>query len=317
MMQSTTMKLVWPVRAICLFAVIVQAVSAAGGSGKCSRKCMTRVLEQYLDAVLKHDPAGAPLAPSFRYTENAEVVRPGDGLWKTASGLGKVQRRYIDPVNGQAVYFGHVIETGAAGDATNLAMLRIRVVDNKVIEGELVIGRRSDGLFNPDGLIANPPPDKPVSRRLRSSRVAMVAAAQSYFDGIQSHDSSRVLGMKGCERIENGVMTAGPTPGPAPFPSLAASGPPVKGDCGSFMEDFKATISEVNPRRFPVVDEQAGVVLGIVVFNRPPGAKRSDGAPFPRNLLTEILAIEGGRIRGIYAAMHYLSPDNPNAPGWD
>ena len=54
----------------------------------------------------------------------------------------------------------------------------------------------------------------------------------------------------------------------------------------------------------------------MVVFNRPPGAKRGDGTLFPRNLLTELFVVENGRIRGIYAAMHYLSPENPDAPGW-
>ncbi len=82
------------------------------------------------------------------------------------------------------------------------------------------------------------------------------------------------------------------------------------------MDIFKATIAAVDHRRFPVVDQQAGVVLGMVVFNRPPGAKRGDGSPFPRNLLTELFVVENGRIRGIYAAMHYLVPDNPEAPGW-
>ena len=32
-------------------------------------------------------------------------MKPGEGLWKSASALGKVQRRYLDPVTGQAAYF--------------------------------------------------------------------------------------------------------------------------------------------------------------------------------------------------------------------
>ena len=35
-----------------------------------------------------------------------------------------------------------------------------------------------------------------------------------------------------------------------------------------------AQISDVVHRRFPIVDEEAGVVIGMGVFNRPPGAKR-------------------------------------------
>ncbi len=291
--------------------VVLVSVSAwpLAAASKCDRPCLAKTLDEYLSAIVKHAPALAPLASNFRYTENANDVRPGDGLWKSATALGKIQRRYFDPINEQAVYFGHIEE----GSATSIATVRIRVVNKKITEGEVVIGRKSDGMFSADGLTANSPPEKPVAKGARSTREAMIVAAQSYFDGIQNHDSSRVLSAKGCVRIENGVMTAGPVPGPP----ASEAGPPIKGDCGSNMEDFKATIAAVDHRRYPVVDEEAGVVLGMVVFNRPPGAKRRDGTPFPRNLLTEIFAVENGRIRGIYAAMHYMTPDNPKAPGWE
>ena len=75
-------------------------------------------------------------------------------------------------------------------------------------------------------------------------------------------------------------------------------------------------ISGVSNRRFPVADEEAGVVIGMGVFNRPPGAARADGTLWPRNLLTEVFVVEDGRIRGIWAAMHYMTPDVPTAPGW-
>ena len=299
----------FPFVSMLVAAGVLAAPVASAASADCDRTCLRKTLDGYLDAVLKHDPSKAPLDASFRYTENASVVARGEGLWKTATALGKVQRRYVDPVTGQAVYFGHVNEDGGGGIAT----LRIRVVNRKVTEWELVIGRQIDGMFSADGLSANAPPAAPIAKEARSSREAMVAAAQSYFDGIERHDSSVVLGQKGCVRIENGVMTAGPIPSAN---TAATSGPPVIGDCGSHMENFKATIAAVDHRRFPVVDEEAGVVLGMVVFNRPPGAKRANGTPFPRNLLTELFVVENGRIRGIYAAMHYLVPDNPDAPAW-
>ena len=287
-----------------LISMLALLLPHAAAAANCDRACLKKTLDTYLDAVLKHDPSKAPLDAAFRYTENSAVIAPGEGLWKTATALGKVQRRYVDAVNGQAVYFGHIEQGGAAGIAT----LRIRVVNKKITEGELVIGQKADGMFSADGLVTNAPPEAPIAKAARSTRQAMVAAAQSYFDGIERHDSSVVLGQKGCVRIENGVMTAGPISEGGAFP--------VKGDCGSRMENFKATIATVDHRRYPVIDEEAGVVLGMVVFNRPPGAKRGDGTLFPRNLLTELFVMENGRIRGIYAAMHYLSPENPDAPGW-
>jgi hypothetical protein len=298
-------------RALVLLTVAMTMAAAprpasAQAPPACDRACLTTVLNQFLDAMQKHDPKLAPLAKEFRYTENAEVVAPPEGVWKTISGLGSVQRRYVDPVSGQAVYFGHLTE----GEAVNIASLRIRVVDKMVTEGELVVGRKADLTFDADGLTKNPPPQGPVAKEKRSSRQALLAAARSYFDGIHHWDSARVLFHPGCVRIENGQsMTGRPI-------ANAAPGGPTTGDCANNLSVFKATIAGVVARRFPVVDEEAGVVFGTAVFNRPPGAKRQDGSIYPRNLLTELFVIENDRIRGIWAAMHYMTPDVRNAPNW-
>ena len=69
-------------------------------------------------------------------------------------------------------------------------------------------------------------------------------------------------------------------------------------------------------RRYPVVDEEAGVVMGTAIFNRPPGgAKRADGTLWPRLLLTEFFPVEQGRFTAVYAAMFYLPADAVDS-GW-
>ena len=81
------------------------------------------MLDRYLEAVVAHDPSKAPLAIGFRQTENAINVAPGGGTWQSVTGLGKVQRRYFDPVTGQAGYFGTVMEGGESPIVT----IRLRV----------------------------------------------------------------------------------------------------------------------------------------------------------------------------------------------
>src|SRR5262249_30209832 len=83
--------------------LIVAVVLAAGATrvsaqSPCDRACLRNMLDQYLTAVVKHDPAAAPLVIGFRQTENAINTRPGNGVWKTVTGLGKVQRRFLDAV---------------------------------------------------------------------------------------------------------------------------------------------------------------------------------------------------------------------------
>jgi hypothetical protein len=293
--------------------LLLSLCTLASTAATCDRPCLAKALDQYLSAILAHNPAAAPLSPGFHYTENAEVAQPGQGLWKTISGLGQVQRRYLDAVSGQAAYFGQIEE----GGITNLATLRIRVLNGRITEGESIVARQSDGIFDAKGFAIEPPPQGRPSGTAASSRQAMVAAAQSYFDGVQNHAGAAVLAEKGCPRIENGVLTAAPpdTPGStrparAPVPGIV-----VLADCAA-LEGFGKTIAAVDHRRYPVIDEEAGVILGFAVFNRPPGATRNDGTPYPRNLLSELFVIQNSRIRSIFAIMHYMQPDNANAPAW-
>ena len=73
--------------------IVAMRPAAAQTKPACDRACLRTLLDQYLNAVIKHDPSAAPLMIGFRQTENAVVVRPGTGLWKSMTGLGAMQRR--------------------------------------------------------------------------------------------------------------------------------------------------------------------------------------------------------------------------------
>src|SRR4029077_13803375 len=112
----------------------------------CDRACLRTMLDQYLTSVTTHNPAAAPLFTGFRQTENAVVVKMGTGVWKSATGLGKVQRRYLDAVSGQAAYFG-IVEEGAN---SAIVTARVRVENHKITEAEWYIARPGDpGLNGP------------------------------------------------------------------------------------------------------------------------------------------------------------------------
>jgi len=274
--------------------------------------------------VIKHDPAAAPLMVGFRQTENAINVRPGAGVWKTVTGLGKVQRRFLDPTSGQAAYYGLVEEGGNPAIVT----VRVRVENRKLTEAEWFLARPDDpGLngprqpgrppannFNPDYLAANPPPDRVVPKAQRQPREALLAIVNSYFDAITSHDGSVALTHPGCGRVENGSPTpAGkflpPLPRPAGGPAPAAGA--GNNDCVGGLQNFNAQL--VAARRFPIVDEEAQVVLAMAVFIRRPGS------PTPRNAFSEWFFVDEGKIRTIYTAMFYPSPDLavPNWPPYE
>ena len=289
-------------------AMATAPLFAAGND--CDRACLKTTLDQYLAAVIKHDPSAAPLFVGFRQTENAVVVKLGTGVWKSVTGLGKMQRRYLDPVSGQAAYFG-IVEEGAN---PAIVTARVRVDNRKITEAEWLIARdgdpglngpatatqRSGNVFDARNLTANPPPERVVPKADRLSREALVAITNSYFDGLTTHDGSIIMAHPGCSRLENGRAMTG-----------AGSGRGGKGgepnDCTSGLTNFSAAL--VAARRYPVVDEEAQAVLAIAVFLRRPGLATR------RNVFSEWFFIDSSKIRTIYSAMFYPPPEQP-VPNW-
>src|SRR5262244_3249650 len=53
----------------------------------CNRACLENLVDQYLTALVAHDPKRLPLSKDVMYTENDQVMEIGDGFWKTVEGL--------------------------------------------------------------------------------------------------------------------------------------------------------------------------------------------------------------------------------------
>ncbi len=62
------------------------AQQSAQQAAPCDRACLSGFVDQYLDAVLKHDPKLVPLTKNVKYTENGQRLDPGDGLWRSMVG---------------------------------------------------------------------------------------------------------------------------------------------------------------------------------------------------------------------------------------
>jgi hypothetical protein len=280
------------------------ALSAASAA-TCDRSCLKSTLEQYLAAVVEHNPSAAPLSVGFRQTENAMVRRPGTGLWQGAKALGKLQSKYFDTESGQAGYFGTIEE--ASGPA--IATLRLKVEDHKITEAEWILSRKGDPGIGPqagrqaaaafndsDYLIAHPPVERTVPKSERLSRADLLAITNSYFDGLTAHDGTIIIAHPGCARLENGVLT---------------TQRPIEGGGSTDCTGTAAMVNifAVTARRYPIVDEEAGAVLALGVFQRKPGVAMR------RNMFSEWFFIEQGKIRSIYSSMFYPDQEAP-VPNW-
>lgn len=316
------------VRNICLtlFAVgfFMFACCATGktmwSDNKCDRTCLIDILDSYLEAVVKHDPSLAMLAPDYRGTENAVDVTPGDGLWTSLTALSDVQRRYSDPVLGQVGYIGFIKETD---DNLAMASVRLKVKDQVVTEAEWVIARNGMAMYNPEGFALNPPPETRNSKTSFPERADAIRIANSYFNGIDKSDGSLVVADPECYRIENGSATVGRKPEwPVRRPDHNKPGNGITGplsadpnsSCPSGFENLRHITEDVINRRF-FVDEEAGMVWANAIFKRVKGAKTRAGKTLPWLYFNENFFIEDGRIRGIYAVMDYLPPEIKSS-GW-
>jgi len=286
------------------------AAAQSSREQNCDRACLTGKLDQFLKAVIAKDPAQAGLWVGFRQTQNAELSPPGGGIWETNTGMGSLDRRYYDPQTSQAEFFGTMRE----GDKQAVVSLRMKVQYGQVTEAEWHIARdgdpgitgdkNSNSMFNVDNLIKNPPAARTVPVAQRRPREELVAAVNSYFDGIVAGTGRWVQANPGCLRLENGQGA----------PEWALRGVAEEdqdfqtaSDCRSGYKGLN--IVNVQARRYLMVDEEAQVVVASATFIREPlNHKR-------RNSFMEVFYMDGGKISGVYAAMVYAHPHLP-MPNW-
>jgi hypothetical protein len=323
-----------------LGALAVAAVLIAGYSSmpvdastgpiplNCDRACLEGVMNQYLAAVVAHDPTKVPLSEDVRYTENYQVMKVGDGFWKTAAGLGNYKHYFADPEFGQVAFMGTMQEAGAP----LLLSLRLRIELGRITEIESVYFRPGGG--GPNNIAGMDKDGKvedmwfrsiPPAQRL--SRQQMIAIADGYFTGLQKNDGKGIQGTgtypftTDCHRIENGSPTTN-----VPKPANAAPGAisPFWFDClTQFKMGLYYVVQNIHDRRYPLVDGERGVVWSHVVFDQgtvnqgvlSDGTKHSyPGFNRPTSILvTEAFLIENAKIRrvemiGPGALYHLNSP---------
>lgn len=207
------------------------------------------VLDAYLIALAARDPAAAPLAADVFNTENNVVLSPGDGLWNTNTAFDPYQLRLADPATGQVAVFTAVAET----DALNPCCIRLEVRGGLITGIETVVARNKDeGFpFAPQFFTAKPEMDLPPGP---APRAELVRIANGYFDTIERNDGTiRTTFHPECNRVENGVQTTNNADFPLPIARLGCE--------AQFALGWYRYDDDLRGRRFPLVDEERGIVL--------------------------------------------------------
>jgi hypothetical protein len=287
----------------------------------CDRACLYAVLDGYLTALAARNADSAPMARAYRATEDGKEIRLGDGIWRSATGLGAYRIDLADPEAGVVGHIGELKE----GPQSTLFALRLTVSGGKVVESETIVGR---GRVPGAGL--EPAPRASLARIVppaeRISRQKMIATADANFDAILAADGS--VYADDCQRVENRMAMSGNPKLDYPIATLPGKPKPAFGAMGC-REQIEAhlfdALDAVEPRRFVVVDEEKQQVLTVIMMkwwkkgrcNEIPNYGRicPTTPRTPAALLNaELLGVRGGKIHEIEAVFKFADYDSDS--GW-
>lgn len=293
--------------------VLLLSLSPTRADVACDRVCLMRVADNYLNALTSHDKdqIKPDLAASVVITENGAPIELGDGLWRSAKGF-PTRQTFADLASGQIALFAVARE---ANEQFAHVAIRLKVVDHRITEIETVAVRAGDhSLFDP-----NPPPpmlqlwSTPVSASSLLSRDKMIEIANDYFETLLRGDP-RGLFSPDCDRFENGVQTS--------------NNPQARGgiSCTEGGKGYYGFIKGARSRRFPVVDEELGIVVALIHLDLPGTVKelliRGRHVVIPeRNQVQRsstvfaVYKVQYGQIRAIMARV--LEESYLNATIWD
>ncbi len=309
--------------------VVITGMAQAADSGL-DRAALLKLADNYLAALVAHDPGKAPLAGDVKVVENVKRIKPGEGLWKTATAA-PTEFKIVaaDPVLQEVG--GLVVMQNE--DKPAQVGFRLKLVNGKIVEAEHMVVAMRDG-NNP--MLQKPRPGIPmeIPDEWADSHGRMIYIAKSYYDALDNNNGHLAPFASDCERHENGMRTApsgGPSlggitiPGTAPRPVglLGMQDCTTQIDSGTFQY-----ITTIDNRRVEIADAVTGLAIGFSHFHHPmtqkkfkitgnPNRQESDMTnqkPFDMPSM-HIFKIWGGQIHEI-EAIGIVAPYN-SPTGWE
>ena len=298
----------------------------------CDRSCLNGFVDQFIDALVAHDPSRLAVTKFVKYTENGQHIELGDGFWRTATGKGSY-KFYVDDPEAEEVGFEGTMQE--AGHPVIVA-LRLKIENQRISEIEMIVARggmAEGGATNLDKLgkpRAGFEEEIPAAERV--SRLDLIKTANKYFSGMQKDDGKGDYSFfaDDCNRLEDGMQTtnnmtpmggttSNGTPRPAPSAKYDPSTNPTSYSAGwSCRDQFRSGllhfVSLIRDRRYPIVDQEHGIVWAFGFFDHQAGDTRNfetpDGRPVTAGPTTpftweiaEIFKVRHGQLHEIEAAL--------------
>ena len=257
-------------------AVLAGTAQAAAPDKTLDRAGLMKLADDYFVALVAHDPGKAPLASDVKTVENAQRIKTGEGLWKTAT-AGPTEFRIVvpDTVSQQV---GGMFMMQSEGKPAQVGF-RLKVVNGKIVEAEhLVVAMRDAN--NPMLQKLRPAIPLEIPDEYGDSHGRLIHIAKSYYDALDNNNGHLAPFAPDCERHENGMRTA-PFGGPSLGGVIPGSGTPrppgLVGlqDCTSQIDSGTFQyITTIDNRRVEVADTVTGLAIGFSHFRHPMTQKK-------------------------------------------
>jgi hypothetical protein len=263
---------------ICLgaIALIVIAGMAQAADAGLDRAALLKLADTYLEALVAHDPGKVSLAGDMKMVENVKRIKPGEGLWKTATSVPTEFKIVVpDPILQEV---GGLVVMQNEGKPAQVGF-RLKLVNGKIVEAEhMIVAMRNandPNLQKPRPALAQEIPDE-----YADSHGRLIYIAKSYYDALDNNNGHLAPFASDCERHENGMRTA-----PSGGPSLSGAAPGAAApraasllgmqDCTSQIDSGAFQyITTIDNRRVEIADTVTGLAIGFSHFRHPMTQKK-------------------------------------------
>ncbi|MES2603467.1 MAG: hypothetical protein V4603_00930 [Pseudomonadota bacterium] len=283
------------------------AANTAQAQIGCDRACLTGYVDMWFKGLTSNTTTGVPLAENVKISANGQLTDLKGTFWDSAD---TVPYRW-DIANIRLGDTGTEAVLKNADGTLTMLIVRLKVTNGAITEIETVKTNQgeSDRLWGPEMLLA-----KPLSPALtlsipeaeRDSYYRLIAAAESYWRAFQTNGTPAYHPadlMSDTSRFENGLQTTG----------MVRDGNFVTAASGFNAGRFIGR--NLWDRRYPVVDEERGIVLSMVRFGLKDGMESQSVATSNSRVVGEFFAVQQGLIREVHAVLFNV-PDSAPAV-WD
>jgi hypothetical protein len=261
----------------------------------CDRKCLTGFVDAWFKGLVSNSTNGVPLAKDVKITQNGQLTTLAGTFWDSAD---SVPYRW-DIANLRLGDTGtEAIVKNADGSMTILAV-RLKVKNGAITEIETIKTNKgeADGLWGPEVLLqkeVSPALQLSIRESERDSYYRLIAAAESYWRAFQTNGTPAYHPadlMPDSQRFENGVQTTG----------VVRNG--VYASTASGFDEGRFIGRNLWDRRYPVVDEERGIVLSMVRFGLKDGPRSPNAVTANSRIVAEFFTVKRGLIQEVHAVL--------------